>query len=153
MLDYRFVDECTDMTLLRGILSTLQSGKEGVFPDLVKHTEDRLLSLLPSSERVKIARMKSEPGANDIYEVVYEAFFSDLYLGVRDISTFVSHLPPVRGRSTETREQDNTRLTAEPLNIEGSKEEARSKRLSGYNFRAWEAYDAEAEIRILDSEA
>ena len=43
---------------LRDILKVLESGKEGRWPELEKHTEAKLLTVLPESERKKILRLK-----------------------------------------------------------------------------------------------
>lgn len=34
MLDYGYVEECDDPNKLRGILDTLRSGRDGVYPDV-----------------------------------------------------------------------------------------------------------------------
>lgn len=36
MLDYAFLDKCTDSDLIRAIVRKLKSGEEGYYPDLVK---------------------------------------------------------------------------------------------------------------------
>lgn len=36
MLDYDFLDKCTDPDLIRAIARKLKSGEEGHYPDLVK---------------------------------------------------------------------------------------------------------------------
>lgn len=36
MLDYDFLDKCTDPDLIRAITRKLKSGEEGHYPDLVK---------------------------------------------------------------------------------------------------------------------
>lgn len=36
MLDYDFLDKCSDSDLIRAIVRKLKSGEEGQYPDLVK---------------------------------------------------------------------------------------------------------------------
>ncbi|CAN0375655.1 unnamed protein product [Laminaria digitata] len=68
MLDYDFLDKCTDHGVIRAIVLKLKSGEEGHYPHLVKHAESRLLQELPQAERSKILRMKAEPQLDEIYE-------------------------------------------------------------------------------------
>ena len=35
MLDYGYIDKCNDAKILRGIVDTLKSGKEGVWPEVI----------------------------------------------------------------------------------------------------------------------
>ena len=34
MLDYGFIEKCEDAKILRGIIETLKSGKEGLYPEV-----------------------------------------------------------------------------------------------------------------------
>ncbi|CAM9431814.1 unnamed protein product [Hapterophycus canaliculatus] len=70
MLDYDFLDKCTDPDLIRAITRKLKSGEEGIYPDLVKHAEARLLERLPRAERSRILRMKAEPRPEEIHEAI-----------------------------------------------------------------------------------
>jgi hypothetical protein len=90
MLDYGFIGKCDDAKILRGIIDTLKSGKEGIYPEvsdffcrcLVLHTncvntlhflfffflcgklcqaaEDRLFVVIPEKERRRIMRLKHQ---------------------------------------------------------------------------------------------
>jgi hypothetical protein len=68
MCDYGFVDECKDHKKLSGVLRLLRSGKEGFYPDLVKYTEDKLLTLLSPAEQQKILRLRSQASPIEIIE-------------------------------------------------------------------------------------
>jgi hypothetical protein len=37
MLDYGFIEKCDDAKTLRGIIDTLKSGKEGIYPEVRPH--------------------------------------------------------------------------------------------------------------------
>ncbi|CAN0000987.1 unnamed protein product [Discosporangium mesarthrocarpum] len=47
MLDYDYVNTCTDKDILRAILDRLMSGQSGHLPGLTKHIQARLLELEP----------------------------------------------------------------------------------------------------------
>ena len=66
MLDYDFVNKCSDVDELKGILHLLRSGKEGRYPDLERHTEKRLLCVLPESESKKIEMMQKGPTCHEV---------------------------------------------------------------------------------------
>lgn len=60
-LDYSYVEKCQDPHELKQILALLKSGKEGKFPALEQTVEDRMLSLLPASERATWIAMTRDP--------------------------------------------------------------------------------------------
>lgn len=52
MLDYDFLDKCTDPDLIRAIARKLKSGEEGHYPDLVKvRGTNRIAALLADRPR------------------------------------------------------------------------------------------------------
>lgn len=61
MMDYDYVNKCSDPAELRAILARLKSGEEGFFPHLNQHVEQRLLALLPDKERRKINTLRAGP--------------------------------------------------------------------------------------------
>ncbi|CAM9813043.1 unnamed protein product [Ectocarpus sp. 8 AP-2014] len=170
MLDYDFLDKCTDPDLIRAIARKLKSGEEGHYPDLVKHAETRLLEELPQAERSKILRMKAEPQPDEIHEAI-----SDLH-GWEDEMARVVPARPQESNSEEahapiwtsnaTAETDSTK-TIEPLMLDARRgnddgglarstglaiEHNMTKKLNAYDFRAWEHYDADKEIETLEKE-
>lgn len=68
MLDYDYIGNCTDVKKLRAILETLESGAEGHYPDLQKCAQERLLTLLPDKERVKILRLNHKTTPQEIMD-------------------------------------------------------------------------------------
>lgn len=87
MLDYGYIGKCDDSATLRGIIDTLKSGKEGLYPEvriaskyvihlistlvifftvlcahkqLCQAAEDRLFAIIPAKERQKIMRLKHQ---------------------------------------------------------------------------------------------
>ena len=63
MMDYKHVDGCSDVPELRSILQALKSGEHGKYPHLERHTEKRILGLLPEKDRKKIEALASTPSA------------------------------------------------------------------------------------------
>ena len=56
MMDYKHVDGCSDVPELRSILQALKSGEHGKYPHLERHTEKRILDLLPEKDRKRSKR-------------------------------------------------------------------------------------------------
>lgn len=52
MLDYAYVNKCSNLNELRAILSTLESGKEGSYPQLEEHVRQRIFKVAPSTRRI-----------------------------------------------------------------------------------------------------
>ncbi|CAN0440063.1 unnamed protein product, partial [Ectocarpus sp. 12 AP-2014] len=159
MLDYDFLDKCTDPDLIRAIARKLKSGEEGHYPDLVKHAETRLLEELPQAERSKILRMKAEPQPDEIHEAI-----SDLH-GWEDE---MARLVPARPKESNSEEAHaGSTKTIEPPMLDARRgnddgglarstglaiEQNRTKKLNAYDFRAWERYDADKEVERLEKE-
>jgi hypothetical protein len=64
-LDFDFVAKCSDHTKLRDILTILESGKEGHYPELIQATIDRLKETLPPKELKLFVALRSSPSAVD----------------------------------------------------------------------------------------
>lgn len=59
-LDYDFIGKCQDVDQLEAILAKLQSGTEGIFPDLEEFTLRRIKSLRPTENISEAAPMDLE---------------------------------------------------------------------------------------------
>ena len=152
MMDYKHVDGCSDVPELRSILQALKSGEHGKYPHLERHTEKRILGLLPEKDRKKIEALASTPSAQDVADAA------------NDINTFVGEskedddrlrtevyvkkggkqLPPVRGRKAAPVTKEVSKPSAEEL------EAKKENRIPGYDFRAWDKYDVDKECDKLD---
>lgn len=79
MLDYNFLDRCTDPDLIRSIVRKLKSGEEGHYPDLLK------VCLVCSEVRFIIQRYcmnsstRESPGVNWTSTIVHSAVASHFY--------------------------------------------------------------------------
>lgn len=65
MLDYSFIDECEDADVLRGIIDKLKSGDEGLYPQLERYAERKLLAVVPEKERRKMVMLNLNPTRED----------------------------------------------------------------------------------------
>ncbi|KAJ8540740.1 hypothetical protein ON010_g12485 [Phytophthora cinnamomi] len=154
MLDYGFVERCSDLDELKGILATLRSGKEGRYPDLEKATEDRILALLPERERNKILRMRSGPTTNELTTEIDElanwaAAMDVKNEALRRQAPVQRELPPVRGQKAPEDTQSNS-VRAQP---KAASSEKKSKAIPAYDFRSWEKYDVDKALEELDEES
>eukprot|EP00953_Heterococcus_sp_UTEX-ZZ885_P036755 18913-Heterococcus_DN1.PRE.3 len=178
MLDYGYIDKCEDPQQLRAILHRLNSGKDGHYPDLIKHAEARLLEVLPVKERVRLLGMKAEPSHAEIDAA--DSGLRDWQASIKEIDTTLKQQAaapvqlPVKQRAPPPRA---TVTTAPHAQIQGggrsnvlsglpsstakkqqqqqqqqqeSKKDASSNRLSGYDFKAWDKYDTDAAIQEID---
>ncbi|CBJ31857.1 conserved unknown protein [Ectocarpus siliculosus] len=169
MLDYDFLDKCTDPGLIRAIARKLKSGEEGHYPDLVKHAETRLLEELPQAERSKILRMKAEPQPDEIHEAIsdlhgWEEEMARVPARPKENNSEEAHAPIWTSNATA---QTHSTKTIEPPMLDARRgsddgglarstglaiEQNRTKKLNAYDFRAWERYDADKEIERLEKE-
>eukprot|EP00903_Cladosiphon_okamuranus_P016675 g15376.t1 len=169
MLDYEFLDKCTDSDLIRAIVCKLKSGEEGHYPDLVKHAESRLLAELPEAERSKILRMKAEPQPDEIHEAI-----NDLHGWEDEMASISSNSKasverhqhaPKWSSCTTTAIQNHAKVArlssatsdgrdsgAVVQSAGHSIEDRKTKKLNAYDFRAWERYNADEEIARLEKE-
>ena len=119
MLDYKFVEECTDPKKLKLVLSVLKSGKEGFYPELIKATEEKLLTLLPAKERQTIMRMKVQASPAEVMEAesglnACQSKISSTAKASETKSTISKNkkgLPPVRGGLIATTTDNETMRT------------------------------------------
>ncbi|ETI38076.1 hypothetical protein F441_15918 [Phytophthora nicotianae CJ01A1] len=158
MLDYGFVERCTDLDELKGILAMLRSGKEGRYPDLEKATEDRILAVLPERERTKITGMRCGPTANELTTEIDELASWAAAMDVKNEALkrqtpFKRELPPVRGQKS-SREMQSEWVRA-PTKLASTKkaEQKKAKTIPAYDFRSWEKYDVDKALDEIDQES
>jgi hypothetical protein len=115
MLDYKYVEECTDAQKLKQVLAVLKSGKEGFYPQLIQATEEKLLVLLPVKERQQVMRMKAQVSPAEICEAEsgLSAWQSKIVGTDKELSSVSKssgetkpvaskRLPPVRGSTSSS---------------------------------------------------
>jgi tetratricopeptide (TPR) repeat protein len=172
MLDYGWIDECSDADKLRGIIDLLKSGKEGLYPHLERHAEARLINVLPEKEAKKIIVMNTEASQHEVHEEISALKDWMKEVGTQDTSLKMSQQernnstanndsrPPVRGQKAPPKKP---KAAAAPVRnapaitdgsttkagIEGSA--AKHTHASQY-FRAWEKYDADGEVEKIEEQ-
>lgn len=118
----------------------------------MKFTEDRLMDILPPKEKLKILRLRKEATPSEILEAETELQKWQSEVASKDAELRTSApstkpLPPVRGRSQPI-------VQSKPVSAKRAEPEKepteKPKRLSGYDFRAWEKFDADAEAAKVD---
>lgn len=161
MMDFEYVRNCKDPSLLKAILMRLQTGADGHYPDLMKATEAKLLELLPSKDRKRLEAL----GKSATVEEVRSAE-EDLAVWQRDIASKdkairgsrgdgeIFSVPsagvPVRGmKGGVTLPVDG--YAAQSRGAPKS-EDTDAKRISGYDFRAWEKFDVDAAVSAVEGE-
>ncbi|DBA02041.1 TPA: hypothetical protein N0F65_000288 [Lagenidium giganteum] len=155
MLDYGFVEKCSDLDELKGILALLRSGKEGRYPQLEKATEDRILAVLPPNERQRIMRMRVTPSSKELLNEKEQlcAWTQEIdakSLTISKARPATRKLPPVRGSATEVTviAKEKTR-NQDPMKSERQNQPAP---IPAYDFRAWEKYDVNKALAEIDEE-
>jgi len=71
MLDYTYVQECTDANKLRGILEKLTSNEFGHYPDLEVKAKEKLLSLLSPAEVTKFRRLEHRTTDSEVADAQF----------------------------------------------------------------------------------
>jgi tetratricopeptide (TPR) repeat protein len=150
MLDYDYVEKCSDLDELKGILALLRSGKEGRYPHLEKTVEDKILSVLPSKERKKIILMRSGPSSNEVSSetdelTAWSQVIDEKHKAISSKKSGKKFIPPVRGQQVIYK-------VKEPQEGSSPIEKKEKKAIPAYDFRAWEKYDVDKALDELDQE-
>eukprot|EP00968_Pinguiococcus_pyrenoidosus_P007359 scaffold489_cov259-Pinguiococcus_pyrenoidosus.AAC.37 len=152
MMDYAYVDGCDDVSTIRAILRKLKQEEGGRFPELERHVEQKLLAILPEKERSRIMRLRTRPDPGDVKAAQEE--LAKWQESVRKIDAERSKgrgkaaIPPPRGKEATP---SAGRPTGHGGTAVASAPEASGKRISGYDFQAWERFDVDAAIEEIDS--
>ena len=174
MLDYNWLNECADANKVRGVIELLKSGKEGLYPDLERHAERKLLELVPAKERKKIVLMNLEPTRGEEHQALEDlrSFAADIKgtdatlksAAPRGGAEGERYMPPVRGQAAapgastiKPRARPKLPPKVEELPADGTPKTAadsaaRHTTANQDYFRQWERYDADAEVDRLDAE-
>jgi len=160
MMDYKYVDKCSDCPELRTILTELKSGKHGKYPHLEQHTEKRILELLPAKDRKKVEALQSKPTPAD--EAQASSELKDFEAGVAEADerlrteVYVAkagkagdRLPPPRGHKGDAAKPKAAPRAPETY-LEEDEQQDKAARIPGYDFRAWDKFDVDGECDKLD---
>ncbi|XP_070160241.1 RNA polymerase II-associated protein 3 [Polyergus mexicanus] len=150
-LSYEFISRCTDGRTLERIVLILRSGEEGVYPDLTKHAEKRLISIKPTS----VILRKAEPvlrrnmlNADERREIdddisnwtcEMQSREKDLNKGKTVLVNDPSAQPDIREIKIDiAKTRSNEKKRDKP------------KRISSCDYAAWDKYDIDTEINRID---
>ncbi|RLN88652.1 hypothetical protein BBJ28_00017673 [Nothophytophthora sp. Chile5] len=155
MLDYRFVEQSSDVDELKGILVMLRSGKEGRYPDLERATEDRILAVLPERERNKIQCMRSGPSSTECMtegdELANWAAVMDLKNeALKRQASVRREMPPVRGQAPSAVADSALLRTSATVSAAENSDQEKPKAIPAYDFRAWEKYNVDEALKEID---
>ncbi len=123
--------------------------------------EEKLLSLLPAKERNKILKMRQQATPEEIANAEHSVLNWAQDIKRLD-SKLASHkessqaqsrpLPPVRGVQAPIQVTETAKKKPAIPAGSSNKKRPTEKRLSGYNFRAWEKFDVDAALEQIDNE-
>ncbi|GAB1866747.1 Sperm-associated antigen 1 [Camponotus japonicus] len=154
-LSYEFISKCTDGKTLERIVLVLRSGEEGVYPDLTKHAEKRLISIKPTSailrkaEPVLRRNMLNSDEQQEIdddmsnWTCEMQSREKDLDKGRAVLANdFCAIQPAIREIKLDTAANKKTKSN--------EKKGDKPKRISSCDYAAWDKYDVDTEINRID---
>lgn len=157
-LDYKYVEGCDDVNELKDILSVLESGKEGHFPDLTRAAERKLLDVMPKKDKSKFLAIKYGPSREDEQNALcgLNAWLDSINDCDSNLKTKVEkiekrNLPPVRGSASRRDEDEEEHiLESKALSPQNKKRmDPKAKPFKDY-YREWESYDVDGELNKIE---
>nr|XP_060631646.1 sperm-associated antigen 1 [Anolis sagrei ordinatus] len=148
-LDYKYIEQCTDVKYLERILRILRSGEEGLYPDLVLFCEKHIETLAPNSRVLR--REKPAATASDFTAEEWEKINNEMKRWLTDMKeeeykmqyattdVFKDHLenlPPVRN--------------ADSYQSKPSKKSQVKKKNIPRDYKEWDKFDVETECANID---
>ncbi|XP_076808407.1 sperm-associated antigen 1-like [Clavelina lepadiformis] len=149
MLDYKYIDECNNVKEMERILKVLRSAKDGYYPHLIRHCENKLTNLdpknkylrkespaissrdLPSEDRDQLTN-----GLSDWSKEMKNELKSEVN-GVHE-----NNLPPIRSSKT----MKGNRVKKGDV---GSK---KTERIRSADYKSWDKYDVDEECKKVDEQ-
>ena len=155
-LDYKFIRKCDTVKTIENILKVLRSGEEGVYPDLVRFTEDRLRALKPNSSLLRTEKPATALRALD--REARDEVLSDLKQWKHEVSTADAELKLMSAKSDMSDSQLPPVRGAVQLDTAGAREPSptplqKLARIPSGDYAAWDRYDVEAQLKLLDESA
>ncbi|XP_067323439.1 sperm-associated antigen 1 [Anolis sagrei] len=148
-LDYKYIEQCTDVKYLENILRILRSGEEGLYPDLILFCEKHIETLAPNSRVLR--REKPAATASDFTAEEWEKINNEMKRWLTDMKeeeykmqyattdVFKDHLenlPPVRN--------------ADSYQSKPSKKSQVKKKNIPRDYKEWDKFDVETECANID---
>jgi sperm-associated antigen 1 len=159
-LDYKYVERCEDVDELKDIVTVLESGKEGYFPDLVRAAEKKLLDVMGSKERSKYLAMKYGPSDEDKQGALCDlsSWLDSINACDRELSEKGNagkrNLPPIRGSNENDEDDDDQEVTVKEETkslspkMKNFQRDTKAKPFKQY-YREWEKYDVDRELNRI----
>lgn len=150
-LDYKYIENCSNVTELGRMLRILRSGEEGYYPDLQAKCENRLQLLDPKNKLLRKitppcrSSELSEDQKQDILDDLGKSFSRIKILDdeLREREGEVWDLPDVRQVETTKHKQNDYHLNV-------PKKKASSVKPRTYS--EWDKFDVQKELEKLDAE-
>uniref|UniRef100_H2XR49 RNA-polymerase II-associated protein 3-like C-terminal domain-containing protein n=1 Tax=Ciona intestinalis TaxID=7719 RepID=H2XR49_CIOIN len=146
MLDYQYIDNCSNIKELEKILRALRSGKDGYYPHLISHCEDKVRGMNPTSKALRklnpITRTKDLPA--DEAEVITNGigeWKNEIHSNASDDQVNGCNIPPVRQTTT----LKGTKSTV-------TNPSSKSQRIRSYDYKAWDKFDADKECENAEKQ-
>ncbi|XP_035211103.1 RNA polymerase II-associated protein 3-like isoform X2 [Stegodyphus dumicola] len=155
-LDYKYIETCCDSKQLEKILQVLESGEEGIYPDLTRFCKSRLKEVSPNSKFVQplvkissyadLSKEESDRIQKDMQNWcdTFSQQETNKLHGV--ISATTDNLPPIRKKTVLSKEGSN----AEKLTL--GQNSSTLKRCKPRSFKDWDKFNVEEELKKLDEE-
>uniref|UniRef100_H2XMQ7 RNA-polymerase II-associated protein 3-like C-terminal domain-containing protein n=1 Tax=Ciona intestinalis TaxID=7719 RepID=H2XMQ7_CIOIN len=147
MLDYQYIDNCSNIKELEKILRALRSGKDGYYPHLISHCEDKVRGMNPTSKALRklnpITRTKDLPA--DEAEVITNGigeWKNEIHSNASDDQVNGCNIPPVR--QTTTLKAGTKSTVTNPS--------SKSQRIRSYDYKAWDKFDADKECENAEKQ-
>ena len=167
MLDFVYIEQCDDVSLLRAIYEKLLRGEYGKFPDLEHAAKKKLSALLPKKEKEPSTTMASQDEVDrekialqNWVEAANENAMSNADSTLeRRKRNHQSSCPPVRhpqlvAPRTNDKSQEERNASSTPISSDStSKQIFRKENMTNKEyFEAWDKFDADAEADDSDED-
>ncbi|XP_011303067.1 sperm-associated antigen 1 [Fopius arisanus] len=149
-LSFEYITESRNVREIERMILILRSGEEGFFPELLKHAEDRLRSLKPESQVLRVAQPILTPQMLDkeqreSLEKAMSQWMRQMHLREKDLED---------GKAldlTDTIPQPEIRKITDRSKKSRSGEQSKnSQRIKSCDYSAWDKYDVDTEVNRID---
>ncbi|CAH3194909.1 unnamed protein product [Porites evermanni] len=151
-LDYRYVEGCKNAKELEKILKVLRSGEEGVYPDLIEFTEERLKKVNPKSKSLRkenpiktyhdLSASEEQEITDDLQEWMTSINQADKSLKKESQTGVIDNdsLPPVRSAAS-----------SEGFSSKQQQADQKQKKpVAPRSYHEWDRFDPDEEIASLE---
>lgn len=146
--EFDYIEKCTDGKELEKILTILRSGEEGYFLDLEAKTENRLKLMKPKSKLLRTSTLVLNK--QDLEKEDFQKVFNDLNTWVDGITKDEQEL---HAKKTSKAKSDIAIRTFKEISLSSEHpKQTKEKRISSTDFKAWDKFDPDTEIKKMELE-